>query len=91
VSFQKTRTGVIKKTAPTITTTATTAVVSMVTPKMTPIELIKFMDIAVASKYGNDIPNLTRIITSDVRSMLESFKTDLQNALPRQIRSGGIG
>jgi hypothetical protein len=59
----------------------------MVTPKMTPKELVKFMDIAVASKYGNNLSNLTRDITNDVHSMLESFKTDLQNALPRQIRS----
>jgi predicted GNAT family acetyltransferase len=85
--FQKTRTRVIKKTTPAITTTATTAAASMVTPKMTPKELVKFMDIAVASKYGNDLSNLTRVITNDVHSMLESFKTDLQNALPRQIRS----
>jgi hypothetical protein len=27
------------------------------------------------------------VITDDVRTTLESFKTDLQNALPRQIRS----
>jgi hypothetical protein len=83
--FQKTRTGVIKKTAPTVTTTATTA--STVTPNMTPKELVKFMDVAVASKYGNDLSNLTCVITDDVRSTLESFKTDLQNTLPRQIRS----
>jgi hypothetical protein len=52
--FQKTHTRVIKKTAPTIMTTATTAVASTVTPNMTPEELVKFMDIAVASKYDND-------------------------------------
>jgi hypothetical protein len=34
--FQKTRTGVIKKTTPTIMTTATTAAASTVTPNMTP-------------------------------------------------------
>jgi hypothetical protein len=85
--FHKTRTGVIKKTAPTITNTATMAATSTVTPNMTPEELVKFMDVAVASKYGKDLSNLTRVITDDVRSMLESFKTDLQNTLPRQIRS----
>jgi hypothetical protein len=85
--FQKTRTGVIKKTAPSITITATTAVASTVTPNMTPKELVKFMDIVVASKYGNDLSNLTRAVINDVHSTLESFKTDLQNALPRQIRS----
>jgi hypothetical protein len=85
--FQKTRTGVIKKTAPIVTTTATTATTSTVTPNMTPEELVKFMDVAVASKYGNDLSNLTRVITDDVHSTLESFKTDLQNTLLRQIRS----
>jgi hypothetical protein len=85
--FQKTQTRVIKRTAPTVTATATTATTSTVTPNMTPEELVKFMDVAVASKYGNDLSNFTRVITDDVRSPLESFKTDLQNTMPRQIRS----
>jgi hypothetical protein len=75
--FQKTRIRVIKKTAPTITTTVTTTTTSTVTPNMTPKELVKFMDVAVASKYGNDLSNFTRVITDVVRSTLESFKTDL--------------
>jgi hypothetical protein len=62
-------------------TTATMA--CMVTPNMTPEELVKFMDVAVASEYGNDLSNFMRVITDDVHSMLESFKTDLQNTLPR--------
>jgi hypothetical protein len=45
------------------------------------------MDVVVASKYGNDLSNFTRVIIDDVHSTLESFKTDLQNTLPRQIRS----
>jgi hypothetical protein len=85
--FQKTRTGVIKETTPTIMTTMTTTTASTVTPNMTPEELVKFMDIAAANKYGNDLSNLTCVITDDVCSALESFKTDLQNTLPRQIRS----
>jgi hypothetical protein len=85
--FQKTRTGVIKKTAPTVTTIVTIATASTVTPNMIPKELVKFMDVVVASKYGNDLSNFTRVIIDDVRSTLESFKTDLQNTLPRQIRS----
>jgi hypothetical protein len=68
---------VIKKTAPTVTTTVTMTTTSMVTPSMTPGELVKFMDVAVANKYGNDLSNLTRVITDDVHSTLESFKTDL--------------
>jgi hypothetical protein len=55
--FQKTRMGVIKKTILAITTMATAT--SMVTPNLTPEELVKFMDIAVASKYGNDLMNFT--------------------------------
>jgi hypothetical protein len=85
--FQKTRTGVIKKTTPTVTTTATTATASMVTPNMTSEEIVKFINVAVPSKYGNDLSNFTCVITDDVHSMLEGFKTDLQNTLPRQIRS----
>jgi hypothetical protein len=78
-SFQKTRTGVINKTVLAITTTGTTT--------STPRELVKFMDVAVASKYGNDLTNFTRTITEEVRSTLDTFKTDLQNTLPWQIRS----
>jgi hypothetical protein len=83
--FQKTRMGVIKKTIQAITTTATTT--SMVTPNLTPEELVKFMDIAVASKYGNDLTNFSHTIIEEVRSTLDTFKIDLQNTFPRQIRS----
>jgi hypothetical protein len=76
-----------QKTAPTVTTTATTAMASMVTPNMTPKEIVKLMDVAVASKYGNDLSNFMLVITDDVHSTFESFKTDLQNTSPRQIRS----
>jgi hypothetical protein len=72
---------------PTITTTATTTATSTVTHNMTPEEFVKFMDVALASKYGNELSNLTCVITDDVHSMFQSVKTDLQNALPRQIRS----
>jgi hypothetical protein len=80
--FQKTRMGVIKKTI-TTTTTAT----PMVTPNLTPEDLVKFMDVAVAIKYRNDLMNFTRTITEEVRSTLDTFKADLQNTLPWQIRS----
>jgi hypothetical protein len=45
------------------------------------------MDIAVTSKYGNDLSKFTRTITEEVRSTLDTFKTNLQNTLPWQIRS----
>jgi hypothetical protein len=83
--FQKTRTGVIKKTVPAVMTTATAT--STVTPNLTPEELVKFMDVAVASKYGNELTNFTRTTTEEVRSTLDTFKTDLQNTLHRQITS----
>jgi uncharacterized alkaline shock family protein YloU len=83
--FPKNTHGVIKKTVLAILTMATTT--SMVTPNLTPEELVKFMDVAVASKYGNNLRNFTHTITEEVRSTLDTFKTDLQNTLPRQIRS----
>jgi uncharacterized membrane protein len=79
--FQKTRMGVIKKTVLAITTTATAT--SMVTPNLTPEELVKFMDVAVAGKYGNDLINFTRTVTEEVRSTIDTFKTNLQNMLPQ--------
>jgi hypothetical protein len=78
--FQKTRMGVIKKTVLAIATMATT--IPTVTPNLTPEELVKFMDIAVASEYGNDHTNFTRTITEEIHSTLDTFKIDLQNVLP---------
>jgi hypothetical protein len=83
--FQKTCTGVIKKMVPIITTAATA--IPTVIPNLTPKVLVKFMDVAVASKYGNDLTNFSCTITEDVRSTFDTFKIDLQNTLPRQIRS----
>jgi hypothetical protein len=83
--FQKTHMGVIRKTVLTITTMATFT--STVTPNLTPEELVKFVDVVVASKYGNDLTNFTHTITEEVRSTLDTFKTNLQNTLPQQIRS----
>jgi hypothetical protein len=45
--FQKTWTGVIKKTVPAITTMTTAT--PTVTPNLTVEEVVKFMDVAVAS------------------------------------------
>jgi hypothetical protein len=59
--FQKTRTGAVKKIVPAITTMATTT--PTVTPNLTPEELVKFTDVVVASKYGNNVMNFTRTIT----------------------------
>jgi uncharacterized membrane protein len=83
--FQKTRTGVIKKTVPAITTMTTAR--CMVTPNLTPEDLVKFINVAVDSKYENDLTNFTRTVTEEVRSTLDTFKTDLQNTFPWQIIS----
>jgi hypothetical protein len=71
---------------PPVITTMTTATPT-VTPNLTFEELVKFTDVAVASKYGNDLMNFTHTITEEVRSTLDTFKTDLQNTMPQQIRS----
>jgi hypothetical protein len=55
VCFQKAHTDVIKKTVPAITTMTTAT--HTVIPNLTPEELVKFMDVAVAGKYGNDLTN----------------------------------
>jgi hypothetical protein len=83
--FQKTCMGVIKKTVLAIMTMVVSS--SMVTPNLTPKELVEFMDVVVASKYRNDLMNFTHSITEEVRSTIDKFKTDLQNTLPQQIRS----
>jgi hypothetical protein len=83
--LQKTCMGVIKKTVPPITTTATAT--PTITPNLTLEELVTFMDVAVASRYGNDLTNFTHTITEEVHSTLDTFKTDLENTLPWQIRS----
>jgi hypothetical protein len=74
--FLKIHTGVIKKTVPAIMTMATAT--SMVTPNLTLKELVKFMDIAIASKYGNNLMNFTCTTTVEVHSTIDTFKTDLQ-------------
>jgi hypothetical protein len=79
--LQKTRMGVIKKTVLAITTMATAT--PTVTPNLTPKELVKFMDVAVDSKYRNNLMNFTCTITEEVCSTLDTFKTDLLNTLPR--------
>jgi hypothetical protein len=65
----------------------TTTTAPTVSSNLTPEELVKLVDVLIASKYGTDLTQLTRIITDDMRNTLESFKTDLHNTLPRQVRS----
>jgi hypothetical protein len=65
----------------------TTTTAPTVTSNLTLEELVKLVDVLIASKYDTDLTQLTRIITDDMRNTLESFKTDLHNTLPRQVRS----
>jgi hypothetical protein len=58
----------------------------MVISNLTPEELVKLVDMSVASKYGADLTQFTCIIANDMHNTLESFKTDLHNTLPRQVR-----
>jgi hypothetical protein len=81
--FPKNTHRVIKKTVPTSMTMATAT--PTVNPNLTPKELVKFMDVAAASKYENDLINFTHTITEEVRSTLDTFKTDLQNTLPHKL------
>jgi hypothetical protein len=55
----------------------TTTATPTVTPNLTPEELVKFMDVAVASKYRNNLMNFTHTITKEVRSTFDTFETDL--------------
>jgi hypothetical protein len=73
--FPKNMHGVIKKTVSAIRTMATAT--PMVTSNLTLEELVKFMDVAVASLYGNILTNFTRTISEEVCSTLDTFKTDL--------------
>jgi hypothetical protein len=75
---------VFKKTVLAVLTTMTTT--PAVTSNLTPKELVKLVDVSVASKYGTDLTQFMRIIADDMCNPLESFKTDLHNTLPRQVR-----
>jgi hypothetical protein len=66
----------------------TKASASKVSPQpLSPEELTRLVDISVASKYDTDLAQLTRVLAEDVRHMLDSFRHDLGDNLPRQIRS----
>jgi hypothetical protein len=75
---------VIKKIVLAVMTTMTTA--PIVTSNLTPKELVKLIDVSVASKYDADLTQFMHIIADEMRNTLECFKTDLHNSLPRQVR-----
>jgi hypothetical protein len=53
---------------------------------LSPEDLVHIVDISVASKYGADLAHLTRVPVEDVHGTIDSFKHDLNDNLPRQIR-----
>jgi hypothetical protein len=65
----------------------TMTMMPMVTSNLTLKELVKLVDVSVASRYDADLTQFTCIIADDMRNTLESFKTDMHNTLPRQVRS----
>jgi hypothetical protein len=79
--FQKTRNGVIKKINP------AAASKPKVDLSLSPEDLAQLVDVSVASKYNNDLTQFKRVIAENMHSTLETFKTDLNNNLPRQVRS----
>jgi hypothetical protein len=81
VCFQKTHIGVVKK-ANTVAVTS-----DKVSMQLSPKDLVHMVDVSVASKYGVDLTQFMCVVAEDMRNMLETFKTDLSNNLPRQVRS----
>lgn len=84
--YQKTRGGIVKK-----ADTASISLTKVSSLPITPEELAQFVDISVASKYGADLEQMTRMVTDSVRSSFDRFKSefrqDAENSLPRQVRS----
>jgi hypothetical protein len=53
---------------------------------LSPEDLAQLVDVSVASKYDTDLTQFTHVIAENMHSTLETFKTDLNNNLPRQVR-----
>jgi hypothetical protein len=53
---------------------------------LTPKELVHLVHVSIASKYGADLAQLTRVLAEDMRNTLNLFWCDLDNNLPKQIR-----
>jgi hypothetical protein len=54
---------------------------------LSPEDFIQLVDVSVASMYGADLTQLTRVIVEDMHSTLDTFKQDMHNTLPRQVRA----
>jgi hypothetical protein len=69
--------GVIKKTDTTTTSGA------KVNSSLNPEELAHMVDVWEASKYGDDLTQLTRVMAKDLCSTFDALKQDLSTSLPR--------
>jgi hypothetical protein len=79
--FQKTRNGVIKK------ANKATASGTKVNSALHPEDLAHMVDASVASKYGDDLTQLARVMAEDLRSTFDVLKQDLSSSLPRHVRA----
>jgi hypothetical protein len=70
--FQKTCNGVIKKSVTMV------ASASKVNAQLSPEDLVHMVDVSVASKYGVDITQFTRIMVEDMRNTFDMLKQDLK-------------
>jgi hypothetical protein len=49
-------------------------------------DLVQLIDVSVVSKYVTDLTQFMRVVAEDMSNTLETFKTDLNNCFPRQVR-----
>jgi hypothetical protein len=75
--FQKTRYGVVKK----LDTVAASS--AKVNSHLSPEELGHMVDVSIASKYGADLTQFTRVMAEDMCNMFDTIKQDLNAILPR--------
>jgi hypothetical protein len=54
---------------------------------LNPEDLAHMVDVSVASKYGDDLTQLTWVMVEDLRSTFDALKQDLSSSLPRQVRA----
>jgi hypothetical protein len=79
--FQKTLSSIITKAHK--TSSSNTKVTSHLSPK----DLVHMVDIFVASKYGADLTQFTRVTAEDMCSTLHTFKHDLNGSMLRHVRA----
>jgi hypothetical protein len=54
---------------------------------LSPEDRAQMVDGSVASKYGDDLTQFTRVMAEDLRSTFDALKQDLSSSLPRQVRT----